>query len=369
MRKTLSLIIICFIFNESKAQIKFVNEFLNIGVGARAHGMFGSVVANVADPSAAYWNSSALTELKSPISVSAMHANWFGDVANFNYFTIAKRMSAGKAYGAFSFIRMGIDNIPNTLNIVNSDGTIDFDQVTQFSAYDMAFMLSYAKKLGTADKLSLGGSLKVIRRKIGDFGGAWGLGGDFSLTYKISNRLRLGINARDITTTLNAWSFTLDDEQKDVFLKTGNDVPISSVETALPRLILGVSYLSSFGSKLSLLSEIDLNASTNGTQSGIASGKSFNLDPSAGLELGYANRVFIRAGIGNLQRIINEVNATNKVFDFQPNVGLGISLGRLKIDYALANVGNISGALASHIFSLNLDLAERKSPDQIEVKE
>lgn len=368
MRKILSIVIMCFMCLISQAQLKFVNEFLNIGVGARAHGMFGSVVANVADPTAAYWNSSALTEIKAPISISAMHANWFGDIVNYNYFTIAKRMGGGKSYGALSFIRMGIDNIPNTLNIVNADGTIDFDQVTQFSAYDMAFMLSYAQKIGTADKFSIGGNLKVIRRKIGNFGDAWGLGGDFSMTYKL-NKLKIGLNARDITTTVNAWSFKLEEDQKNVFLKTGNDVPVSSVETALPRLILGASYNFNFGQKISLLSEIDLNVSTNGTKSGILSGKSYSIDPSAGFEVGYINRVFIRGGIGNLQRIINEVNATSRVFDFQPNVGLGISLGRLKIDYALANVGNISGALASHIFSLNLDLAERKTPEQTEVKE
>ena len=39
-----------------KAQVNLVNEFLNIGVGARSHGMFGSVVASTNDASAAFWN-------------------------------------------------------------------------------------------------------------------------------------------------------------------------------------------------------------------------------------------------------------------------------------------------------------------------
>ncbi|MBK8700257.1 MAG: PorV/PorQ family protein [Saprospiraceae bacterium] len=342
------------------AQVKFVNEFLNIGVGARAHGMFGSVVASSNDATAAYWNTAALTSLKAPLSVSAMHANWFGSVANYDYFTVAKRLGNGRSYGAISFIRMGVDNIPNTLNIVNPDGTIDFDKVTEFSAADYAFLLSYAKTMDKKEKLSVGGNIKIIRRVIGTFGNAWGFGADLSLDYKINDHLRFGASARDITTTFNAWSFSLTDTEKQVFLSTGNDVPISSSEVTLPRLIAGLSYQGTIKSSFTWLAEIDANISSYGTKAGVLSGKNFSLDPSFGFELGYANKVFLRMGLGNLQRVLNEVNADKRVFDFQPNLGLGLLLGRLRIDYALANVGNVSGALASHIFSLNLDLADRK---------
>ena len=51
---------------------------------------------------------------------------------------------------------------------------------------------------------------------------------------------------------------------------------------------------------------------------------------------------------------------TKEISIFQLNVGLGLLLGRLKLDYALANVGNVSGAQASHIFSVSLDLSEKK---------
>ncbi len=339
------------------AQTKFVNEFLNLGVGARAHGMSGSVVASVSDGTAAYWNPSALPEIKAPLSISAMHANWFGNIANYDYVTIAKRLNNGKAFGAVSIIRMGIDNIPNTLNIVNPDGTIDFSKVTEFSTADYGFLLSYGTKIGSSDKLSVGGSMKIIRRVIGTFGSAWGIGADLSATYKL-NKFRFGLMARDISTTTNAWSFNLSDKEKEVFLKTGNTVPVSSTETSLPRLILGGAYFGNINSSFSFIAELNANVSTNGTKAGLLASNNFSVDPSFGTEVGYLNRVYLRFGIGNLQRVLNEVNAAKRDFDFQPNVGLGISLGRLKIDYALANVGNVSGALASHIFSLNLDLAE-----------
>jgi hypothetical protein len=360
MRKYFAIFTLLITAKAVYGQTKFVNEFLNIGVGARAHGMFGSVVANSNDASAAYWNAANLTEIQAPLSISAMHANWFGDIANYDYFTIARRLNSGRSYGAFSLIRMGVDNIPNTLSLVNPDGTVDFNRVKTFSAADYGFLFSFGTRIGSSDKLNVGGTLKIIRRVVGEFSKSFGFGTDFSATYKLNNKIKLAATARDITTTFNSWSFKFTEEEKKVLLSTGNDVPVSSNEVALPKLIVGGAYYKDFSEKISFIGELDAVLSTNGTEAGILSGKSFSVDPSVGFELSYIKRVYVRAGIGNLQRILNEVNADRRTFDFQPNVGLGLSLGRLKIDYALANVGNLSGALASHIFSLNLDFLPKE---------
>lgn len=337
---------------------KFVNEFLNIGVGARAHGMFGSVVASTNDGTAAYWNTAGLTELENPLQLNAMHAKWFGGIANYDYVSIAKKLnSRNKSVAAFSFIRLGVDNIPNTLNLIGPDGTVDYNRVTNFSASDYAGIFSYAQTIGRNEKFSVGGNIKVIHRSIGSFGKAWGFGADLGVRYK-GDKYILGLSARDITTTFNAWSFNLTEEEKRVFQSTGNDIPISSTEITLPRLIFGAAY---FGTKgdFNYLAEMDLNISTNGTESGIISGKNINLDPSLGIEIGYIQKVFLRVGLGNMQTVINQTNTAERDFEIQPNVGLGLKLGRLKVDYALANIGSVSGVLVSHIFSLTLDFAPR----------
>lgn len=340
-------------FSNLKGQVKFVNEFLNIGVGARAHGMFGSVVASTSDGASAYWNTAGLTQIKNPLEINAMHANWFGGLANYDYLSIMKRLGGEKsAVAGLSIIRMGVDNIPNTLSLVGPDGSIDVDRVTIFSASDLAVLLSYAQNLNGNNKLSVGGNIKVVNRSIGSFGSAWGFGADFSAQWR-DEKYSFGISGRDITTTWNTWTFNLTEDEKNVFIDTNNEIPLSSTESTLPRIIIGGAYHDRMGA-ISYLVETNLNISTNGTQSGLFSGNNISLDPTLGVELGFAEKVYVRAGIGNIQRLVNPNNTSSSSIEFQPNVGMGLKLGRFQVDYALTNIGSVSGVLVSHIFSLKL---------------
>ena len=355
----INILLLLLVFTFQANGQKFVNEFLNIGVSARAHGMSGSVVASANDGTAAYWNTAGLTGIENPLSLNAMHTKWFGGIANYDYFSIARKLgSRNPSVAAFSFIRLGVDNIPNTLNLIGQDGTVDYNRVTNFSASDYAGIFSYARTLDQDDRFSIGGNIKVVHRSIGSFGKAWGFGADLGIKWK-GDRFSFGLMGRDITTTFNAWSFNLTEDEKRVFLSTNNDIPVSSTEITLPRLIFG-SAIHGDNGKVSYLMELDLNISTNGTKSGVLSGNNISVDPSLGIETGYMQKVFLRAGIGNIQSVINPVNTSNRSLEFQPNIGLGLKLGRLKVDYALANIGNISGILASHIFSLGLDFAPRR---------
>ena len=333
---------------------KFVNEFLNIGVGAQAHGMFGSVAASIDDVTSAYWNPAGLTRIQDPLQVSAMHASWFGGIANYDYFGAAKRMGSNSnpTVGALTVIRMGIDGIPNTLSLVGPDGSINYNNVTEFSTADYAVLVSIGKTLKNLD-LSYGISAKVINRRIGPFGSAWGFGFDAGVQYE-TNGFKFGLMARDVTTTVNAWSFNISSENEAILLATGNDVPISSTEIALPKLVFAAAKSGESGS-LSYTVEADLRLSSDGTKAGILSGDRLGLDPTFGVEVGYDELAYLRFGLGNMQNIINEVNSANTKFSLQPNIGLGVHLGRLQIDYALTNIGSVAEALVSHIFSLKLN--------------
>ena len=361
MNKLRSIIFILILFitiNNIYAQRrKFVNEFLNIGVGAKSLGMFGAVTANTNDITSGYWNPAGLLGINAPFQVSMMHAEWFAGIAQYDYLAFGKKLGKdGNSFGGVSVIRMGIDNIPNTLSLIGPDGSVNYDNITSFSAADYALIISYAKKTGGG--ISIGGNTKIIYRQIGEFATALGFGFDFGAQWKFNN-LSIGLMGRDITSTFTAWSFNFTDDEKDVFLQTGNDIPLSSIEYALPKVIAGIAYEGSLGSKkkgISYLLEFDANLTADGRKQSVFNSDFIEIAPAFGIELGISQKIFIRGGVGNLQKVINPANITQRSFEIQPNVGVGLKLNRLRIDYALSNVGDLSNVLYSHIFSLSLDL-------------
>lgn len=348
-------------FQQNSIAQKYSNEFLAIGVGARAHGMSGAVTATTGDVFSSYWNPAGLTNIvDAPFQIGAMHAEWFGGVAKYDFLGFAKPLNAERgSVMALSLVRLGIDNIPYTLNLVGADGSINYDNISSFSAADYAFQMSYAQRLKNPN-FSIGGNVKIIRRVIGSFAAAWGVGADFGIQYKKGN-WRLAAVGRDITTTYNAWTATLTDAEKITFANTNNTIPVSSVEVTKPTIFLAAAYVTPLSKSINLTVETDLGFATDGQRNVLVSSKAFNVDPRLGFELEYQKAIWLRGGVGNFQRIKNETDPTKKDLNFQPNIGVGLKLGRLTVDYALTNIGNVSQVLYSHIFSLKLDFKAPKA--------
>ncbi len=337
---------------------KYSNAFLEIGVGARAHGQAGALVAQSNDISAAFWNPAGLACLETSFQATAMHAEWFAGVAQYDYLAVGKNLGA-KGFASLSLVRLGIDKIPNTLRLVEPDGTINYDNITEFSAADYALLFSYGNLWKKNTAWSYGASAKIIRRSIGPFGGAWGFGLDAGLQYQ-KGRFTAGLMAKDITTTFNAWSFTLTDEEKDVFNQTGNEIPKSSIEITKPSFIVGTSYKNAFGDKWTLLSEVDFAFTTDGQRNVLVSSKSINIDPKLGIEAGYKKTVFLRAGIGQFQKIKDDIKPEVTHLIFQPNIGVGLQFKRIRLDYAFNNLNKANNPFYAHIFSLILDFEQKE---------
>lgn len=336
---------------------KYSNEFLNIGVGARALGMANSIIASTDDVTSAYWNPSGLLLQKNNIQVGLMHAEYFAGIAKYDYAGVSKMIDSNSV-AAFSILRFGIDNIPNTLDLIDPNGNIDYSRVTSFSAVDMAFLLSYARKIPKFKNILFGGNFKLIHRKIGPFATAWGFGIDASATYHYKS-WRLAAMLKDVTNTFNAWSFSFTDDEKTVLQSTGNQIPSNSIEITRPSLILGSGRTFFFKKDFSLLAEINLFNTFDGKRNTIIQTNLWSMEPRLGIELGYKKLIYLRAGIGNFQKQLND-EGTAYINTFQTNIGAGIHYKIFTIDYALSDIGDRSIALYSNIFSIKVDINPKK---------
>lgn len=356
-----STILACYSFGqETDNTPKYSNEFLSIGVGANALGLSNSVVAGVDDVTAGYWNPAGLTEIGDFLQVGAMHAEYFAGIAKYDYIGIAKPIDDKSAAG-FTFIRFGVDDIPNTTQLIDKDGNINYDNITTFSAGDYAFLFSYARKL-PVDGLSLGGNFKIIYRQVGDFARSWGFGLDAGLKYKLGDKWKFGLLARDVSTTFNAWSFSLDDQMKETFLLTGNEIPENGLEITLPKIILGAQFKTNLVKEFYLKSEIDMAFNTDGRRNVLIRTNPVSIDPYMGLEIGYGKWVALRFGAGNMQWIKNP--DLTESLTFQPNIGIGVGFKGISIDYAFTDIGDASVALYSHVFSLRFKFNDPKKIEE-----
>lgn len=203
----------------------------------------------------------------------------------------------------------------------------------------------------------MGANAKVIYRKVGPFAKAWGFGLDAGAQYD-RGKWRLSAMARDVTSTFNGWTYTLDERTKEVFEQTGNELPQNGLELTLPRLILGAAREFKVGSKINVIASIDLESTFDGKRNTLLASDLWSADPRAGFELGYAGVVFLRGGVNNLQ-YITEIDGA-RTLNFQPNAGVGLKIKSVMIDYALTNIGSAGVALYSNVFSLRFDLFKTK---------
>ena len=322
---------------------------MNIGVDAAAFGMANAVTSSTANVNSGYWNPAGLIALEDN-QLSLMHASYFANIASYDYGAFAMPLDDRSAV-AISIIRFGVDDILNTTQLIDDQGNIDYSRISLFSTADYGITFSYARAL-PLDGLNIGVNAKVIRRIIGDFASSWGFGLDVGLQFN-KNDWQFGLMARDITTTFNAWAI---DEEKFAEIQgaiegQNQELP-ETTEITIPKLNLGMSRKFIFHYDYALLTEIDLNfrfAETND----LVSSSFTSFTPALGLEFGYLDMVFIRAGMGNFQNI-TQLDG-NKAIGFQPNIGVGFKYKGIQIDYALTDLGDQSAALYSNIFSVTLD--------------
>lgn len=321
---------------ESNAQgfvnAKYAGEYLTLGAGARSAGMGGTGTALSNDVTAGYYNPANLSLLSYP-QIAVFHESRFAGLFNYDYGAGALPIDSLQTV-ALSAIRFGYGEIKDTRNaLVDRNGNGEIDEGDRIdpnlvrigTAADWAFIGSYSRLIN--ERLSVGGNVKVLYKSILDTS-AWGVGIDIGARYQALEHLQVGATLFDATKSTLAW-------------ETGHQ------EFIVPSLRLGGAYDLRIAQKHAVVPTVDAVFRFEGRSEvanvdlGIAS-----MDVAAGLEYGYNDKFFARAGYTEVGQL---------------TVGAGVKLPKLNIDYAFTRENaDLDGIGATHRVSLMLTLEEDK---------
>ena len=330
------ILTLLFTFSQVNSQTvigKYAGEFMAIGVGGRPLGMGGAYVAVVNDVTAGYYNPAGLARINYP-QITLMHDARFGNLENYDYVGVAIPFDNDMSFG-LSIMRLAIDGIPDTRNALydaNGNGVLninedrlDYSKITEFSNQDWAFYLTFAKR--QAENFNYGVNIKIIRRTIAEYS-AWGVGFDAGAWYSPMEKLYLGANLQDITTTMVAWS-------------TGRN------ELITPTAKVGGAYEVNFlGGVITPALDLDIRFENRQFASMFHVGP-ISFDTHVGLEYNFKNIFAIRGGYNDVKQF---------------TIGAGIKLPKLNIDYSFAKFsGSADETLDNtHRISIMLTLEEPK---------
>lgn len=347
---------VCYISILAAQPVKYSNEFMSIGVGADAFAKGNAMVASASNINAAYWNPAGLVRSKYAFQLGLMHAQYFAGIANHDYGAFGIKIDSNQAIG-FSLIRTGVDDIPYTINLLDDDGTVNYDNVSKFSAVDYGMLLTYSRNV--VKGLTVGANVKIIRRTAGSFAKSWGFGLDAGVQYHRKD-WKVGVMLRDISTTYNLWSFSYTQKEKEVLTLEGNQLPTASQEITTPRFIIGGAYHKIL-KKFELQVAVDLDITTDGRRNTLISSNRIAFDPHIGLEFGFAEIVYARFGINNMQKIADGDGGSS--INIQPNLGIGLQFKGIHLDYAFTDIGNVGISSFSHIVSLNVGFNKKQNKE------
>jgi hypothetical protein len=291
---------------------KYSGDFLYLGVGGQPLALGGAFVASQGNILSGYYNPAGLSSVDYPQALF-MHSETFGSLLNHDYLAYSKPVGDenNRAALGFALYRLGGGGV----YITDVDQNGRYFIVSEESHADYAGYFSYGR--GFSDRLNWGVTAKLIYRDIVDES-AFGLGVDLGVLYSVNNWMSLGLNLQDATTTLLSYS-------------TGTK------ESIYPTAKIGTRLASSSGRfTAAILADSDVRFEGRDYSAQVSAG-SVSFDSHLGLEIGYSEKIYVRAGsdIGNL------------------TLGVGVNVNRLNIDVSMRDHSEMDNTfLVSVLFRL-----------------
>jgi len=218
----------------------------------------------------------------------------------------------------------GLDGIPGTGDVGEGNGQVDEgerldrDKLSYFSQKQTGVHLSTSWKMKS---YSYGLAIKSLFHNIGEFSST-GVGIDVGLISDLWANGKLGLLAKDITTSWQVWNN-------------------GTIERFKPVFIAGISHQHSLNDlRLKLIGSIDLKWDTNGSKAILKTFDTNNTFLMLGMNIKYNDRIALRFGQ-------NQIKSTT--------IGIGLNWSNISLDYAFINQPINSGLGSTHLISLNFD--------------
>ncbi len=286
---------------------KYAEEFLNLGLGARSYGMGGAFTSLANDATSFYWNPAGAAQIEKKTAFF-MHSIHYENLMTYDGLTFTLPGISKDKSLSLGILFLNIPDIWDTRNAwedTNNDSIpdedeIDYSKLTMFNDNEFAFYLNAAVRKN--ENLFLGFNVKFLRKSFAEYS-ANGLGIDFGVVYIPAQRIRLGVNFKDVTGSFLLWN-------------TGQK------EYIYPKMRTGVTVIANFffitQSRVNFSVDTELRADHRLATSQL-SYKSINADIFWGMEYWFKNTVALRIG--------SEWKSLSS--------GLGISYKGIDIDYAI----------------------------------
>ena len=258
-------------------------SFLEIGIGARATALGGSYAAERARPEMIYWNPAGLAYAEG-LAVSFTHAEWLADT-NFEFFAVATPVPLIRSVVAASITALTVPAQP-VRTVMEPEGTGE-----SYSAQDYAVNLSVSAKL--IPSFSVGVSGKYISQRIWSESAAQ-VAVDVGVYYQTPLAgLALGASISNFGPDMRIGGKNLTNIiDPDLTNRGIENIPVEYKTDAfpLPQIFrFGMAYSTPVPGRGSLSTLVSLMHPTGSTES-----------VSFGIEYGFSQLIFFRAGYQNL---------------------------------------------------------------------
>ena len=312
-------------------------NFLEIGVGARGQAMAGAVVSSTDTPSSLYWNPAGLANAET-FQAEATRQELYTDLDIAHNFFGAAIPAFGGTIGAH-VITLNSGEIERTTPGSPEGGDPTFGSTFQWNS--TAIGLSYARRL--TDRLSLGGTVKVITEGLSDASLTWGavdVGTQFNTgLYGVV----LGASVLNVGPASEARGSALRRQvDTDFFSPQRTEIGYQTQSTELPTMFRFSVGLDLMGQTSSLFQMSPRNRLLG--ELAFSDAIDTDLQFAAGLEYGFNNLAFLRVG----KRFYNDdrdlgSDGSDGMYGFSAGAGIRLPIASrsLRLDYGYTALGDL----------------------------